>query len=68
MTALEASSTASTQFWQACPVCGQLSFRSKKVTGPDAEAEVAAFDPDPRCFLHLREARPLTLRDEVACE
>ena len=51
--------TVTRSFWQTCPVegCGKESYRSKKVTGPNPEAELDAWQPDPRCYVHLRDAR-----------
>lgn len=45
--------------WLTCPEegCGQESYRSRRFTGPLADQDAAAWQPEARCLPHLRAAR-----------
>jgi hypothetical protein len=50
--------TVTVNRWLTCPEpdCGQQTYRSRRFTGPLADQEAAEWQPDPRCFPHLRAA------------
>lgn len=51
--------TVSIGHWLECPEagCGQTTYRSRRFVGPLADQEATEWQPDPRCFPHLRMAR-----------